>query len=227
MLKCLPALLLATSLAVSARADRAFHFNYGANVKGIANAQRVQIWVPIPESNEHQDVKTGSRYFRRVPVVIKDATDHKYGNRLRYFELRPKPDGQFDDEFLFQFEYDVTRREVRALEKTGAGSRLSSAEKRVFLASNAMVPLTGKPLKLLPDFGSQDPISMARQIYDRVDTHIKYDKSKPGYGNGDVLWVCDSRFGNCTDFHSLFISLARSQGIPARFEIGFPPSAAW
>ncbi len=28
-------------------------------------------------------------------------------------------------------------------------------------------------------------------------------------------------FGNCTDFHSLVISLARSQGIPSLFEIGF------
>ena len=37
-----------------------------------------------------------------------------------------------------------------------------------------------------------------------------------------MLWVCDSRFGNCTDFHSLFISLARAKGLPARFEIGFP-----
>jgi transglutaminase-like putative cysteine protease len=33
--------------------------------------------------------------------------------------------------------------------------------------------------------------------------------------------VCDSRFGNCTDFHSLFNALARSQKIPAKFESGF------
>ena len=34
--------------------------------------------------------------------------------------------------------------------------------------------------------------------------------------------MCDAKHGNCTDFHSLFISLARAEGIPARFEIGFP-----
>jgi len=59
-------------------------------------------------------------------------------------------------------------------------------------------------------------------LYDRVDDHLCYDKSKPGFGHGDVLWACDSRSGNCTDFHSLFISLSRSQGLPAKFEIGFP-----
>jgi len=51
---------------------------------------------------------------------------------------------------------------------------------------------------------------------------VRYDKSGTGWGRGDSLWVCDSKHGNCTDFHSLFISLARAEGIPARFEIGFP-----
>ena len=51
---------------------------------------------------------------------------------------------------------------------------------------------------------------------------MKYDKSKPGYGNGDSVWACDSRTGNCTDFHSLFISVARARGVPAKFQIGFP-----
>src|SRR5262249_10262916 len=31
----------------------------------------------------------------------------------------------------------------------------------------------------------------------------------------------ESKYGNCSDFHSLFLSLARSQKIPARFEMGF------
>ena len=58
-------------------------------------------------------------------------------------------------------------------------------------------------------------------LFDLVARHMKYDKSRPGYGNGDALWACGSRFGNCTDFHSLFISLARASALPARFEIGF------
>jgi transglutaminase-like putative cysteine protease len=50
---------------------------------------------------------------------------------------------------------------------------------------------------------------------------MKYDKSGTGWGRGDTLWACDSKRGNCTDFHSLFISMARSQKIPARYEMGF------
>jgi transglutaminase-like putative cysteine protease len=51
---------------------------------------------------------------------------------------------------------------------------------------------------------------------------MHYDKSGEGWGRGDAVWGCDSKRGNCTDFHSVFIGMMRSSGIPARFEIGFP-----
>ncbi|MBI3194808.1 MAG: transglutaminase domain-containing protein, partial [Ignavibacteriae bacterium] len=41
-------------------------------------------------------------------------------------------------------------------------------------------------------------------------------------GQGDAIYACDVKRGNCTDFHSLFIGLARASGVPARFVIGFP-----
>lgn len=52
--------------------------------------------------------------------------------------------------------------------------------------------------------------------------NVEHKKVGTGWGNGDTFWACNARYGNCSDFHSLFISLARSEGIPARFEIGFP-----
>jgi transglutaminase/protease-like cytokinesis protein 3 len=70
--------------------------------------------------------------------------------------------------------------------------------------------------------GKTEPLDKARAIYDYVFTTMRYDKTGTGWGNGDVLYACDAKKGNCTDFHSLFIAMARSQGIPARFEIGFP-----
>ncbi len=51
---------------------------------------------------------------------------------------------------------------------------------------------------------------------------MTYDKETPGWGLGDTARACTVGTGNCTDFHSLFISLARAAGIPARFKIGLP-----
>jgi transglutaminase-like putative cysteine protease len=62
----------------------------------------------------------------------------------------------------------------------------------------------------------------ARALYDHVVSTMFYDKSGSGWGLGDALYACDVRRGNCTDFHSLFIGVARASGIPARFVMGFP-----
>jgi transglutaminase-like putative cysteine protease len=53
---------------------------------------------------------------------------------------------------------------------------------------------------------------------------MRYSKEGVGWGEGDAVWACTSKYGNCTDFHSLFLGMARSQSIPARFWIGFPLS---
>ena len=70
----------------------------------------------------------------------------------------------------------------------------------------------------LPD----DQFEAARMLYELVNQHMRYSKDGTGWGQGDAEWACDSKYGNCSDFHSLFISLARSQKIPAKFEMGFP-----
>ena len=36
-----------------------------------------------------------------------------------------------------------------------------------------------------------------------------------------MVWACDAKYGNCSDFHSLFTSMARASNIPARFHYGF------
>ncbi len=57
---------------------------------------------------------------------------------------------------------------------------------------------------------------------------MNYDKNIPGWGNGDVNRLCllingeGAGAGNCTDFHSLFASMMRVEGIPVKFEMGFP-----
>jgi len=57
-----------------------------------------------------------------------------------------------------------------------------------------------------------------------------YQKSKKDggnytFGNGNAIYACDIGVGNCTDYHSYFMSLDRTIGIPSRFHMGFliPP----
>jgi transglutaminase-like putative cysteine protease len=90
------------------------------------------------------------------------------------------------------------------------------------------VPLTGRIAQVSANLAETDvtPLQQARVDYEYVTSVMKYDKSGTRWGRGDALYACDVRRGNCTDFHSLFIGLARARGIPARFTIGFPIGSA-
>src|SRR5262249_5077307 len=104
----------------------------------------------------------------------------------------------------------------------------SRAELQRALRADRLVTLSPRVRKLADEVtaGKTAPLEQARAIYDYLLATMKYDKTVPGWGNGDTERGCDIRKGNCTDFHSLFISLARAKGIPARFVIGFPLTAA-
>ena len=130
-------------------------------------------------------------------------------------------------EFHFEVVYDVVRherlilgRQIPHLEDVP----ISNREKKEYLAPDKLVPVTGLPAELAGKVtsGIDPPLDKAHAIYDYVFSTMAYDKTGTGWGRGDVLYACAARKGNCTDFHSLFIAMARSQGIPARFEIGFP-----
>jgi transglutaminase-like putative cysteine protease len=111
----------------------------------------------------------------------------------------------------------VMRREVR-----GCSSRATREEADRFLKPDRMVPAEGKHLKMLGGKSlPADPLEAGRELFDLVNRELQYSKNGNGWGQGDVNWVCDSKYGNCTDFHSLFIGLARSRKIPGKFEIGF------
>lgn len=197
--------------------SRRFTFTYAATVEGLSAGQVARVWLPVPPSNDEQQVE---RKSSQLPAKFQQGVEKKYGNEVLYLEIAAPVAGRLP----ISITYDVTRREVKRLDKPGRPpAPLTNMERALLLAPDRLGPITGKPLELIKDLKfSNDRIATARQLYDRVDEHVKYDKSRPGYGTGDVEWVCDSRFGNCCDFHSLFMSLARSQGIPARFEIGFP-----
>jgi hypothetical protein len=196
--------------------SRSFRFDYRFTANGLSAGDKVRVWMPVPPSNREQ---TAVELSRNLPAKATLAAEPVHGNRIMFLEATLSAAGALK----FRVSYRVTRKEVNGLAERKKPNAISAAKRRIYLGANRNVPLGGKPVELLTGIMLKaDRLKLARQLYDRVDDHVSYDKSKPGYGRGDAVWVCGSRRGNCSDFHSLFISLARSKGIPARFEIGFP-----
>jgi len=192
---------------------RSFTFHYDFRVHSLAPGTRLKVWLPIAQSDEWQSVVPD---ISKLPGTPKVATESKYGNRILFFETPVPANG----ELQCQIPYRIVRKEVRLIDLNKKGS---PPDLQRFLSANNKVPLNGKIQGLMENKPlPRDPLQKAQSLYNLVDDHVRYAKVGQGWGQGDVEWVCDSRYGNCTDFHSLFIAMARSQQIPARFEIGFP-----
>ena len=213
----LPLFLL--TIASFAQNSRHFTFHYSFTIKNVAAEKKVRVWIPVAQSDAFQDVKVISA---KGDLPLKKTHESKCGDEIYFAETSKstKPDLHFD------VEYDVVRHERVALNPAVQVRNVSlkKKERQENLQPDALVPITGLPADLAVKVteGKTEPIDKARAIYDYVFTTMKYDKTGTGWGHGDVLYACDAKKGNCTDFHSLFIAMARSQGIPARFEIGFP-----
>ncbi|HSY91564.1 MAG TPA: transglutaminase-like domain-containing protein [Candidatus Binatus sp.] len=216
---CVLLSLFIFNLASLAQDARHFTFHYGFTVKNLPTGKKVRIWIPAAQSDAYQEVKIVSA---KGDLPVKKTRESKYGNEIYFAETT----GATQPELHFDVEYDVVRHERVALNSSPhmVAASLTSMERSEDLQPDALVPITGLPadLALKVTQGKTQPLDKARAIYDYVFTTMRYDKTGTGWGHGDVLYACDAKKGNCTDFHSLFIAMARSQGIPARFEIGFP-----
>jgi transglutaminase-like putative cysteine protease len=202
------ALLFLTILLAPAPDVRAFTFTYAAEVSGLPPGKTVRIWTPVPPSTDEQTIEV---LERRAPGRSRLTRDPEYGNGIWYVEAPVDATGSI----RLVARYRVVRRAVTPEIAVGGNTAR-------LLQPDRFVPVGGKRLTLLAGMalpaGARD---RARALSDLVFEHMTYGKDVAGWGRGDATWACDSRTGNCSDFHSLFISLARSQQLPARFEVGF------
>ena len=200
--------------------SRDFTFRYSFTVKNVPEGQKLRIWFPMSRSDSFQQVRAVTE---TGDLPLKKTHESKYGNEMYYAEISKSK----QPDYHFEIVYDVLRNERVTLGVSRphlADVKLSDREKKIDLAPDALVPTSGLPADLARKTtdGQTTQLGKARAIYDSVFANMKYDKTGTGWGHGDVMYACNAKKGNCTDFHSLFISMARSEKIPARFEIGFP-----
>ena len=209
--------LVVSASAQSTAPQRHFTFHYGFTVRNVTAGQPLRIWIPLAHSDLFQDVKVISE---KGDLMLKHTQEHEYGDEMLYAET-PKAT---KTEYAFEVVYDVVRRES-SQHRVGI---LRATQQKRLLSPDKLVPISGLPADLAARqvaLVTGGNYAKARALYDYVLANMRYDKSGTGWGHGDTLYACNAKHGNCTDFHSLFISMARSQKIPARFEIGFPVPA--
>lgn len=182
-----------------------FDFTYRATVPEIKTSARM--WLPLAKSDAFQTVQVKSI---SVPGHAQTLIDSAHGNQVLFLELGPEDSGK-----SLEIVYHVERVEVGAY----AGD---PEEAQRYLTPERMVPSNKnfQEIAVRVTAGQAGDLMRARALYDHVIDTMAYQKCGTGWGQGDAVRACGSPSGNCTDFHSYFIALARAAGIPARFVIG-------
>jgi len=212
-------LLASLALPLFAAASKSFEATYIATIKNVpAGLKTLKVWIPLPVSRGGQTI---SDVRIESPQHWTETSEGAYGDHYAYTTITNPPAGDFSVKVRFR----GTRNEITPadLPETHA----SKAELARALKPDTLVTISPRVKKLADEVtaGKKTPSEQAHAIYDYLVTNMKYDKTIPGWGHGDTERACDIKAGNCTDFHSLFMSMARAKGIPARFVIGFPMTA--
>lgn len=183
----------------------AFEFYYRVELPEITG--NAKMWIPIATTDDYQSVEIT---LMSVPVEYELLKDEVFKNSILY--LQPT---KAESNKVIEIRYKVKR-----LEKGSTHEAEPVAP--MYLAENLVMPVGGR----FTDIANEATIGRngsdlmkARALYDYIIDNMKYMKYGK-FGLGDANNACDLRTGNCTEFHSFFISLARSLEIPARFAVG-------
>lgn len=182
-----------------------FEFYYHVQIPPLT--EKAEMWIPIAQSDDFQTINLVDI---QSDLKSSNVEETIYGNTLLYFNLGPEDSGKEID-----ITYSVDRKEKGPYEAPEPDA--------IFLSSNKLMPTGGRFEEIakaaLGEKIKESQLVQARALYDYIIDNMRYMKFGD-YGRGDSNYACDSKTGNCSEFHSYFISLARSVGIPARFAIG-------
>lgn len=185
--------------------EDAFEFAYDVTLPKMDQAARM--WLPIPITDKFQSVEVLSI---KAPGKHTMLDDEEHANKILMLDLTPEDSGG-----AVHMRFAVTR-----VEKAPYAEALESPDR--YLKPDLLVPATKEMRELGQKAikGKKTDLIRGRALYDHVMDRMSYKKVGEGWGKGDATYACDSRTGNCSDYHSYFIAISRAVGIPARFAVG-------
>jgi transglutaminase-like putative cysteine protease len=184
-------------------------------------AKKLRIWFAMPQNDAASRIEA---FKVEAPFPHRVEKDSE-GNTTVYLEIAD-PKGK-DVSIVETF--TITRSEIlsgASPSKTRPYEAADLAGKEKYLAANTHVVIDDKIKALSAQIvgGEKNPVVAARKLYDwtlkNIDYWVKDPKTRKASPVGSTEYCLTSKTGNCTDFHSLWMSLARAAGIPTRLIYG-------
>src|SRR3984957_8590462 len=190
-------------------------------VQPTKGATTVRMCFAVPQ----EDAVSVVREFRVAADFPVQYFRDDWGNRVGYAEVNSPAEGRI----TIREEFGLTRTEIRnAIDpaKTRALTTQERAALFLYLQPSTHVIVSDQIRALSASIvgGETNPILAARKIYNWTLENVDYWVKDPDHLKaspiGSTEYCLRTKTGNCTDFHSLFASLAMAAGIPTRMVYG-------
>ncbi len=225
MNRCLLAGFAVAGIAAAALAGEpqraTFDVRHELQVKVPEGVKQLQAWFALPQDDPTETV---TDLKIEAPVAHRVTRDSE-GNQMLFLEAKdPKP-GDLNVVATFR----VARSEVKSNVDPTRTRPINDAERSKyerFLQANQNVVINDEVRRLAATIvkDEKNPIKQARSLYDwtlkNIDYWVKDPNNKKASPVGSSEYCLSTKTGNCTDFHSLWASLARAVGIPTRIVYG-------
>ena len=191
-----------------------FEVSYRTQVYRLpGDARDLHIWMPLPSDDAAQRI---SNLEIESPLPHEITRERVFGSRMLHLAatglaaLEP---------FGVEARYRVTRRRIGTQLAT-----LTAADARTHLTHTPRVRMTDEIERFTARIigGATDPHEIGRRVSDGIQELLFYDKTIPGCGTGDTVWIMKHRRGKCDDYHALFMAIMVSRRVPIRWHQGFP-----
>ena len=178
------------------------------------DSKDVRVWIPYPVSNNTQDISN-------VRIIGNFTQSGIYGEKetgnLSLYAEWAKP----TKDRTITLTFHATARES-VKKNFPAVEPAIPVEIQEYLKSSKFIPTDGKVKEAaLSVTNSKQKISeKARAVYQWVVENTVRNPDTKGCGTGDVEVQITKRSGKCADISSVFVSIARAAGVPAREVFG-------
>jgi transglutaminase-like putative cysteine protease len=230
MLRAFTATLLSTVFLLAFGAETApvthsekaaFRVTNLLTVRVPENSKIIRIWFAVPQEDAYSVI---SNFKVTSDCPVRYDTD-SWGNRVGYSEVSAPS----NEKITIQEDFNVTRSEIRNDIDPASTRPLTEQERSAlarYLQPSTFVIVNDEIRKLASSIvdGETNPVLAARKLYDWSYKNVNYWVKDPEHlkasSVGSTEYCLTTKTGNCTDFHSLFSSLAISSGIPTRMVYG-------
>lgn len=198
-------------------AEKTGTVTYNINLKAKEGAKTAALYLPYPVSDLNQtisDIRINGNYT--TEGVYHDPQSGSNYLVAKWANITEQP--------KLQMSFHIDSHYKKGAQLKSAGSMLP-VDVKPYLAANDYLPVDNPKVKQIAaeaTKGKKDYLAKARAVYDWTIAHTYRDPDVKGCGLGDAIKTLTEANGGgkCADISSVFITVARAAGIPARDVFG-------